>query len=230
MGSEMCIRDREYTSAPCIERNCALTISRPSTIQPTHSIPETEPHTSAVNMIRPGFFNQSTQHIGMTTELEPTLLDYLPLDQYDECTVSDSRVRRCADDGTFMRVVDTVPSGDSQAVSLDVIESLVAPYGSTLIEKFFDHVHPSFPILIEEVFRQSYRERRGLSPLLLAAVYVLTLKFVDVGAASQTARKPDAARLEASALKLLMDSLQFPSVSTIQAGLLLTQKLSLIHI
>ncbi|KOS47422.1 hypothetical protein ACN38_g1578 [Penicillium nordicum] len=205
----------------------AEAIKRPSTIQPTHAIPETEPHTSAVNMIRPGFFNQSTQHIGMTTELEPTLLDYLPLDQYDECTVSDSRVRRCADDGTFMRVVDTVPGGDSQAVSLDVIESLVAPYGSTLIEKFFDHVHPSFPILIEEVFRQSYRERRGLSPLLLAAVYVLTLKFVDVGAASQTARKPDAARLEDSALKLLMDSLQFPSVSTIQAGLLLTQKSTL---
>jgi hypothetical protein len=179
----------------------------------------------ARNMIRPGFFNQSTQHIGMTTELEPTLLEYLPLDEYDECEVSNSRVRRCADDATFMRVVDTVPIGDSQAVSLDAIESLVAPYGSTLIEKFFDHVHPSFPILIEEAFRQSYRERRGLSPLLLAAVYVLTLKFVDVGASSQ--RKPDAARLEATALKLLMDSLPSPSHSTIQAGLLLTQKSTL---
>ncbi|CDM32215.1 Zn(2)-C6 fungal-type DNA-binding domain [Penicillium roqueforti FM164] len=196
-------------------------IKRPSM---QHCIPETESHL-AVNMIRPGFFNQSTQYIGMTTELEPTLLDYLPLDEYDECTVANSRVRRCADDGTFMRVVDTVP--DSHAVSLDAIESMVAPYGSTLIEKFFEHVHPSFPILIEEVFRQSYRERRGLSPLLLAAVYVLTLKFVDVGVTSQTARKPDAARLEASALKLLMDSLQFPSVSTIQAGLLLTQKSTL---
>ena len=146
-------------------------------------------------MIRPGFFNQSTQHIGMTTELEPALLEHLPLDEYDECTVSASRIRRCADDGTFMRVINSVPSGDSQAVSLDAIESLVAPYGSTLIEKFFEHVHPSFPILMEDTFRQSYRERRQLSPLLLAAVYVLTLKFVDVGATSQTVRRPDAARL-----------------------------------
>ncbi|KAJ5335193.1 Transcription factor [Penicillium brevicompactum] len=192
--------------------------SQPAEIESAH------PH--ALNMIRPGFFNQSTQHIGMTTELEPTLLEYLPLDQYDECTVFNSRVRKCADDGTFMRVVDT-PVSDSQSISVDAIESLVAPYGATLIEKFFDHVHPSFPIMIEEAFRQSYRERRGLSPLLLASVYVLTLKFVDVGATSQTARKPDAARLEATALKLLMESLPSPSVSTIQAGLLLTQKSTL---
>ncbi|KAJ5111422.1 hypothetical protein N7532_001957 [Penicillium argentinense] len=178
-------------------------------------------------MIRPGFFNQSTQHIGMTTELEPALLEFLPLDEYDECTVSNSRIRRCADDCTFMRVVDTVPIGDSQAVSLDAIESLVAPYGSTLIEKFFEHVHPSFPILMEDAFRQSYRERRQLSPLLLAAVYVLTLKFVDVGASTQSARRPDAARLESTALKLLIESLPFPSISTIQAGLLLTQKSTL---
>lgn len=178
-------------------------------------------------MIRPGFFNQSTQHIGMTTDLEPALLEYLPLDEYGECTVSTARVRRCADDGTFMRVVNTVPIGDSQAVSLDAIESLVAPYGSTLVEKFFNHVHPSLPILMEESFRQAYRERRGLSPLLLAAVYVLTLKFVDIGPASQTARRPDPARLESTALKLLMESLPFPSVSTVQAGLLLTQKSTL---
>lgn len=178
-------------------------------------------------MIRPGFFNQSTQHIGMTTDLEPALLEYLPLDEYEECTVSTSRVRRCADDGTFMRVVNTVPIGDSPALSLDAIESLVAPYGATLVEKFFDQVHPSFPILMEETFRQAYRERRGLSPLLLAAVFVLTLKFVDVGAGSQPVGRPDAARLESSALKLLVESLPFPSVATIQAGLLLTQKSTL---
>lgn len=177
-------------------------------------------------MIRPGFFNQSTQHIGMTTELEPALLEFLPLDEYDEFSVSSARIRRCADDSTFMRVVNTVPIGDSQAVSLDAVESLVAPYGSTLIEKFFEHVHPSFPILMEDAFRQSYRERRQLSPLLLAAVYVLTLKFVDVGT-SQTVRRPDAARLESTALKLLTESLPSPSISTIQAGLLLTQKSTL---
>ncbi|KAJ5692638.1 hypothetical protein N7462_002061 [Penicillium macrosclerotiorum] len=207
----------------------ANSVKRPSTVQASHAVLDADvprpQHSHA--MIRPGFFNQTTQHIGMTTELEPALLEYLPLDEYDECTVSASRIRRCADDCTFMRVVDTVPIGDSQAVSLDAIESMVAPYGSTLIEKFFEHVHPSFPILMEDAFRQSYRERRQLSPLLLAAVYVLTLKFVDVGVSSQAVRRPEASRLESTALKLLTDSLPFPSISTIQAGLLLTQKSTL---
>ncbi|KAJ5572736.1 hypothetical protein N7450_009720 [Penicillium hetheringtonii] len=166
-------------------------------------------------MIRPGFFNQSTQHIGMTTELEPALLEYLPLDEYDECTVHKSRIRRCADDCTFMRVVDTPPIGDSQTGSLDAIEGLVAPYGATLIEKFFDHVHPSFPILMEDAFSTILS---GTTPIV---------SFVDVGASSQTARRPDAARLESTALKLLIESLPFPSISTIQAGLLLTQKSTL---
>lgn len=201
---------------------------RISTLQsPKPSIGTEAPRPHQAAMIRPGFFNQSTQHIGMTTELEPALLEHLPLDEYDEFTVHASRLRRCADDSTFMRVVNTVPVGDSQTVSLDAIESLVAPYGATLVDNFFEHVHPSFPILMEDAFRHSYRERRQLSPLLLAAVFVLTLKFVDVGAAVPSARRPDAARLESAALKLLIDSLAFPSVSTIQAGLLLTQKSTL---
>ena len=109
------------------------------------------------------------------------------------------------------------------SVSVDAIESLVAPYGATLIEKYFEHVHPTFPILMEDTFRQSYRTRKGLSPLLLAAVYVLTLKFVDMPA-SQSVRRPDVGRLESTALKLLTDSLPRATIATIQAGLLLMEK------
>jgi hypothetical protein len=171
------------------------------------------------------YWHQSTQHIGLTTELEPALLAYLPVDQNDESFVAASRVRKLGDDGTFMRVVNTMSHADSpQSASLDAIESLVAPYGSTLVEKYFERIHPTFPILMEDVFRQSYRTRNGISPLLLSAVYVLALKFVDIGPASQSARRPDAARLESTALKLLTESLPYASISTIQAGLLLMQK------
>ncbi|RDW86660.1 putative C6 transcription factor (OTam) [Aspergillus mulundensis] len=171
------------------------------------------------------YWHQTTQHIGLTTELEPALLAYLPVDQNDESFVAASRVRKLGDDGTFMRVVNTMSHADSpQSATLDSIESLVAPYGSTLVEKFFECIHPTFPILMEDVFRQSYRTRNGISPLLLSAVYVLALKFVDIGPASQSARRPDGARLEAIALKLLTDSLPYASISTIQAGLLLMQK------
>ncbi|KAL4755461.1 hypothetical protein BDW72DRAFT_1932 [Aspergillus terricola var. indicus] len=174
------------------------------------------------------YWHQTTQHIGLTTELEPALLAYLPVDQNDESFVAASRVRKLSDDGTFMRVVNTMSYADSpQSATLDSIESLVAPYGSTLVEKFFEHIHPTFPILMEDVFRQSYRTRNGISPLLLSAVYLLALKFVDIGPASQSARRPDAARLEATALRLLTESLPYASISTIQAGLLLMQKSTL---
>ncbi|KAL4992066.1 fungal-specific transcription factor domain-containing protein [Aspergillus falconensis] len=174
------------------------------------------------------YWHQTTQHIGLTTELEPALLAYLPVDQNDESFVAASRVRKLSDDGTFMRVVNTMSHADApQSATLDSIESLVAPYGSTLVEKFFEHIHPTFPILMEDVFRQSYRTRNGISPLLLSAVYVLALKFVDIGLASQSARRPDTARLEATALKLLTESLPYASISTIQAGLLLMQKSTL---
>ncbi|GFG13441.1 transcriptional activator protein DAL81 [Aspergillus lentulus] len=175
-------------------------------------------------LIPSGYWSQSAKYIGMTTELEPALLEHLPLDQNDEGVVASARVRKIGNDGTFMRVVDPPSQADSPSVSLDAIESLVAPYGSTLVEKYFESIHPVFPILMEDAFRQSYRTRQGLSPLLLSAVYVCALKFVDIGPASQSVRRPDAGRLESTALKLLIESLPHATISTIQAGLLLMEK------
>ena len=171
---------------------------------------------------------QSTKHIGLTTELEPVLLDHLPLDQNDVGLVATSKVRKFSDDGIFMCMDDSLSSiMDPQVVSLDAIESMVAPYGSTLIEKFFENVHPTFPVLMEDSFRHSYRSRSNMSPLLLASVYVLASRFLDVGSGSQMVRRLEVGRLETTALKLLAESLPHASISTIQAGLLLMQKSSL---
>jgi hypothetical protein len=176
----------------------------------------------------PELSHQSTQHIGMTTELEPVLLEHLPLDTNDESLLATShRVRRLGEDGTFVRMMDVPPSLEAQSVSLDAIENLVAPYGSTLVDKFFQRIHPVFPVLMEDAFRQAYRTRKGLSPLLLSAVYVLALKFVSVEPGSRTVRTPDAGRLESTAMKLLAESLPRAQMTTIQAGLLLMQKSSL---
>ncbi|KAE8149974.1 fungal-specific transcription factor domain-containing protein [Aspergillus avenaceus] len=198
---------------------------RPLTNPPASKIDVSRSPLSLHSRITPGFGYQRTQHIGLTTDLEPALLDFIPLDQNHEGTIASSRIRKIGDDGTFMRMVNTLSHADSpQSANLDAVESLVAPYGSTLVDKFFEHIHPTFPILLEDSFRQSHRTRQGLSPLLLAAVYVLTLKFVDVGPAPQSVRRPDAGRLESMALKLLTDSLPYASISTIQAGVLLMEK------
>ncbi|KAL1961777.1 hypothetical protein VTN77DRAFT_1064 [Rasamsonia byssochlamydoides] len=186
------------------------------------------PSTRATEVASPKLSCQTSQHIGMTTELEPILLEHLPLDANDESVLAAShRVRRLGEDGTFMRMIDSPPSVETSSVSLDAIENLVAPYGSTLVDKFFQRIHPVFPVLMEDAFRQAYRTRRGLSPLLLSAVYLLALKFLDVEPGSRTVRTPDAGRLESTALKLLTEALPRAHITTIQAGLLLMQKSSI---
>lgn len=177
---------------------------------------------------------QSSRHIGMTTELETLLLDFLPLDANDEGLVGDTKVRKLSDNGTFLRMPDRSQiqaASDSLTVSVDAVESMVAPFGQTLVELFFQNVHPTFPVLTEDTFRLSHRTRKGLSPLLLSAVYVLALKWLDPMSKGQqkttTNRAPDAARLQSTAMALLSESLPNPQMSTIQAGLLLSQQSSL---
>ncbi|KAJ9203542.1 transcriptional regulator family: Fungal Specific TF [Paecilomyces variotii] len=200
---------------------------RSSKDRPTSSAEMPRPHSSAASLASPRPSYQSNQHIGMTTELEPALLEHLPLDQNDETLLATSRVRKFAEDGVFMRLLDVPPSAVSLSVSVDTVENMVAPYGPTLVEKYFQRVHPTFPILIEDAFRQAYRSRRGLSPLLLAAVYVIALKFVDLGSGSQPARRPDANRLESTAMKLLNEALPRANIAAMQAGLLLMQRSNL---
>ncbi|KMU76612.1 TamA [Coccidioides immitis RMSCC 3703] len=169
----------------------------------------------------------TTQYIGMTTELEPLLLDYLPLDQNCEGQLAASRIRKFSDDGTYMRMVDVPHAGpELPSISVEAIENLVTPFGPSLIEKFFQNIHPTFPVLMEDSFRSLYQSR-SVPPVLLASIYLVSLKWLDPGPGIQTLRKPDAARLESTALKLLNDSFVRPHLAAIQAGLLLSQKSAL---
>ncbi|EER25906.1 Fungal specific transcription factor, putative [Coccidioides posadasii C735 delta SOWgp] len=169
----------------------------------------------------------TTHYIGMTTELEPLLLDYLPLDQNCEGQLAASRIRKFSDDGTYMRMVDVPHAGpELPSISVEAIENLVTPFGPSLIEKFFQNIHPTFPVLMEDRFRSLYQSR-SVPPVLLASIYLVSLKWLDPGPGIQTLRKPDAARLESTALKLLNDSFVRPHLAAIQAGLLLSQKSAL---
>ncbi|EEP82834.1 hypothetical protein UREG_07699 [Uncinocarpus reesii 1704] len=184
----------------------------------THSSSHTEYHETP---------SLTSQYIGMTTELEPLLLDYLPLDQNYEGKLAGLRIRKFSDSGTYMRMIDASCGGpELQSISVEAIENLVTPFGPSLIEKFFQNLHPTFPVLLEDKFRSLY-QTRNVPPVLLASIYLVSLKWLDPGPGIQTLRKPDAARLESTALKLLNDSFARPHMSTIQAGLLLSQKSTL---
>ncbi|KAF3388085.1 Transcriptional activator protein DAL81 [Talaromyces pinophilus] len=198
--------------------------------RPQSTVKEMVPPPTTTNtnpLASPRLSYQSSQHIGLTTELEPILFEHIPLDTNDESELSSThKIRRFAEDGIFMRIMNP-DSKETSTVSLDAIETLVAPYGSTLVDKFFEKIHPVFPVLMEDSFRQSYRTRRGLSPLLLAAVYTLTLKYLEFEPAARSARKPDVKRMEDTAMKLLTESLPHADITTIQAGMLIMQRSSL---
>jgi hypothetical protein len=167
---------------------------------------------------------QLSQHIGRTTEIEPLLLDHLPLDRNDESRLSTARVKKYGDDGTFMRVLD----GDqmfveTQVIALNELESIVSPHGPDLVERFFRIVHPTYPILLEKEFRDLYRSRKRVDPILLTSVYLLALNWWDFEG-PVASRKPDITRLEAIATNLLPNALFRPRISTVQAGLLLSQR------
>jgi hypothetical protein len=219
----------------CVSRSSSLTLQyRPSTdtsrpVEPAakEMLPATTTTTTSSALPLPELSFQSGQHIGLTTELEPILFEHLPLDGNDESLLSSShKIRRFTEDGFFMRIMEN-DAKETPTVSLDAIETLVAPYGSTLVDKFFQKIHPVYPILMEDSFRQSYRTRKGLSPLLLAAVYTLTLKYLEFEPAARTARKPDVKKMEDTAMKLLTESLPRADITAIQAGLLIMQRSSL---
>jgi hypothetical protein len=167
---------------------------------------------------------QLSQHIGRTTEIEPLLLDHLPLDQNDESRLHNGRVRKYGDDGTFMKVLDgDRTQAEVQAIALNEIESIVSPHGADLIHTFFSFVHPTFPILSEAEFRDLHKSRKRIDAILLCSVYILALNWWDVSG-PVASRKPDVNRLESIAASLLPNALFRPRISTIQAGLLLSQR------
>lgn len=141
--------------------------------------------------------------------------------------------------------------------ALQEVEACVGVYGPELVEMFFERVHPAFPVLEEGLFRREYeriRERgqlrkneqrvaaisgtgNSIPPVLLAAVYLLALKWIDkpsnTNPTSNASVEPQ--RLEKLAVRLLANALNahtYPTIfrvsraalQTLQAGLLISQK------
>ncbi|KAF3481609.1 nitrogen regulatory protein OTam [Arthroderma uncinatum] len=149
-----------------------------------------------------------------------------PADWNDESQIAAARIRSSLGGSGCTRNTH-VSAIDASAVSLETVENLVTPFGPTLVDKYFRHLHPTFPIILEDSFRSAYRTRKGISALLLGTVYLVALKWLEPETGIQTLRPPDAAGLEALVSKYLNKSLSRPDLPTLQAGLLLSQKSSL---
>lgn len=116
------------------------------------------------------------------------------------------------------------PGYDQERSDIDEIEKTAAGHGPELVQLYFRIVHPSFPILHKEVFIEKYgRSFCEFAPPLLAAVYLLASSYWAYSEALAAVRRIDTDRLQVLAFNALQNTMRRPKLSTIQAGLLLSQ-------
>lgn len=167
-----------------------------------------------------------SQYIGPTTDFEPSLINLSPFDPQDESLLARGTLRKVSEDDTFLLLPDySTPGHEHQQDDVEAIERLVAPNGRKLIDLYFQVVHPSFPILQRNVFYEKYeRDCREFSPPLLAAVYILAINWWDQSEELARQPRPDVQEIEQLMRSSLADAMNRPKLSTIQAGLLLSQR------
>lgn len=162
-------------------------------------------------------------HIGPTTELEPILLDLSSM--IGNSQLGDAYQK--PDNGTAF-LVDPLGAERFKAANqtaLANVERLVGSHGFALLRLYLYTTHSSFPVVEEEFFADYEAGRKHtLDPALLATIYSLSAPWlVRDPTHHPISPLPDAAQLEDLAFTLFGDSLLNPTLSTVQAGILLMQ-------
>ncbi|TKA54217.1 hypothetical protein B0A49_10372 [Cryomyces minteri] len=166
------------------------------------------------------------RYVGRTTALDPTLIGLTQFDMRNESTFDLGTLRKVNEHEYFTMY----PDEDSQtygddADALNAVEQAVSPYGPALIDIYFRTIHPSFPIIQEQVFLDRLRNHdRNFNPPLLAGMYILALNWWAQDPKLASLPKPDSKKLEEIASRSLASAMQRPKLSTMQAGLLMLQR------
>ena len=167
-----------------------------------------------------------SQYIGPTTDFEPSLINLSPFDPHDESLLARGTLRKVSDHDTFLLLPDhNTPGHEHESQDIDDVEKTVAPHGRRLVDLYFHIVHPAFPIIQKTVFYEKYeRSYREFSPSILAAIYLIAINWWDQSEELASLPKPDVPQLERLVRTTLADSMYRPKLSTVQAGLLLSQR------
>jgi len=156
-------------------------------------------------------------HMGYTTELDPILFDVSPSGE-PSYQKPDGRNAFLVHQHLAARYAE------SQTSLIQTIERSVGHHGPSLVQHF-RAINRSLPI-IEDTFFEAYSSSRrtSLDPALLCAIYVVAaasgLHELDKARWQQI----DLVQLEDLAFGLFENTLASPTLSTIQAGLLLMQR------
>lgn len=162
----------------------------------------------------------------MSSPFDSILIGLSSFDTRNESTFDLGTLRRVNDHECFIMLPDeNTQDYAEEADTLKMVDQIVSPHGTDLLDLYFTVVHPSFPIIQKHLFIERYRNGdRSFSPSLISGMYILALNWWSMSPKLSQYPKPDAARLEAIAMQSLLRAMDTPKLSTIQAGLLLLQR------
>jgi hypothetical protein len=170
---------------------------------------------------------QSCSYFGATSEHDPLIINSYHFDQKEEYRSNGMPGiwRRVSQETHYLMRVDTPSEAEQDLGDLDQIEAIVSPYGQALVKLYFRIVHPSFPIIHKKIFLEKHgRTYRELTPLGLAAVYLLALDWWYYSSSLASLPKPNVAELEAIVSKAMDNMHLRPKISDIQACLVIAQR------
>ena len=170
---------------------------------------------------------QSCSFIGSTSEHDISVIDLYPFDKNAEYRAGGMPgiLRHVGPQTHYLMRVDTPAEIKQELASLDHVEAIVAPHGPALVKLYFRIIHPSFPIIHKKVFLEKYgRTYRELTPLGLAAVYLLALDWWSYSRNLASLPKPSIHELEVLVSKIMANMYLHPKISDLQACLVIAQR------
>jgi Fungal specific transcription factor domain len=163
------------------------------------------------------------QYVRGTAHLDPLLLENVPFDDDNEASLKSAKFRKIGGGpGEYVEILGSniTDAARHTSVSYRLLETRPRAEMNFLVGSFFEFVHPVFPILDSRVFQASY-ESSSVEPLLLAAVCILSEAWLS--STHRMTKEVNTSNAEAMLWEHLRASLDQPSITTLQAGLLLLQ-------
>ena len=155
--------------------------------------------------------------MGYTTELDPILFDVSP--------AGGSGYQKPDGRNAFLIHQSDIPRyAEPQTDLIQAIDKHIGSHGPSLV-RHFRTINRSLPI-VEDAFFDIYNGRRknSLDPALLSAIYLVSASSAAHNLGNVAWQQTDVTQLEDLAFQLLEGALSNPTLSTMQAGLLLMQR------
>ncbi|KAF5580842.1 hypothetical protein FPANT_9139 [Fusarium pseudoanthophilum] len=216
-------------SVPSVQAFLSPAETRASVAPPSVMVPELGPLDRTMGCSSTRF----AELYGLGSDMEPILMRHRPYDpQTHEFSLDTHAIRRVLerDDGqeyplTFHMARDEkAVEGDPTFSQVDAIESCVRPHGPSLVELFWRHVQPCYPILSKDPFTLAYSQSyRRIPAALLGAIYLSAIRWWTYDPELSIRNPPDAALLRRMLRSAIPASYHRPKLSSIQAALLLLQ-------